>query len=278
MALALWGLPCLAGASSPRVDAPRLLAVAGARANASALAASARELRPGARRRRTMANDPVARGGRACINTTALARITFISMQHRHDRITFMTKHLARLARDVPCDRFPGQSVDVDEAQALLPEWMGEAFTRARLLGTAGCLKSKILVLKQYLARWQASGRDDELLLLLEDDHFVRSPSSLRRLLVLHLTDALTREGMACRPDVVRLDCWKDTSGRSCAAGKVTWGMQTLISLYESRVDEADCALSRLERAYCLNAGIMVRHPSYWINDIPKGKQGRAKE
>jgi len=277
-----------------------------------------------------MANDPVARGGRACINTTALARITFISMQHRHDRITFMTKHLARLARDVPCDRFPGQSVDVDEAQALLPEWMGEAFTRARLLGTAGCLKSKILVLKQYLARWQASGRDDELLLLLEDDHFVRSPSSLRRLLVLHLTDALTREGMACRPDVVRLDCWKDTSGRSCAAGKVvsrctcggthamlipvrasslrahrtsadpsipmltpsraragarraprraqTWGMQTLISLYESRVDEADCALSRLERAYCLNAGIMVRHPSYWINDIPKGKQGRAKE
>lgn len=149
-------------------------------------------------------------GGAACINTTDLARVIYVSLEHRRDRDSYMSKNLARLAREVPFERFPGQIVSAEEAAALLPHWMAAAFTRERLIGTAGCLKSKLLVLKSYLAGWRASGRDDELLLLLEDDYLIKSPKSLRQLLSAHLTEALRSGSMACRPQLMRLDCWAD--------------------------------------------------------------------
>lgn len=227
----------------------------------------------------------------ACINATSLSRVVVINMPHRTDRMKFMAKHLQRLAREVPYERFPGQTVSATEAGSLLPPWMATAFTRERLIGTAGCLKSKLLVLRDFLASWQASGRPDELLLLLEDDYLIASPRNLKQLLSAHLTESLGSGAMVCRPQLVRLDCWADDSLSSdlgaCNAAKVvsrckcggthamvipTWGMDALIKLYESRIDEADCALAHLPSGYCLNAGIMSRHPRYWVNDIPKGK------
>jgi hypothetical protein len=230
----------------------------------------------------------------ACINATRLSRVIYVNMDHRRDRRKYMERHLAQLT--VPLQRVAGPRVAAAEAEALLPPWMASRFSRERLLGTAGCLKSKLAVLRACLEERRAQpSAEHSLILLLEDDYMIRKPQALKSLLRAHLTSAISSGRMVCRPSVVRLDCWADddAAGTStsqlpqCNASAVvgrcrcggthamlipTWGLRPLLELYERRLNEADCVLARLRDSYCLNAGIMLRHPSYWVNDIPKGK------
>jgi len=227
----------------------------------------------------------------ACINATRLSRVIYVNMDHRRDRRKYMERHLAQLT--VPLQRVAGPRVGVEQAEALLPAWMANQFSRARLLGTAGCLQSKLAVLRACLAERRAQpSAEHSLILLLEDDYLVRKSKALQSLLRAHLTSAIGSGQMVCRPSVVRLDCWSDDVAagsqlsmcnasavvRTCRCGGThamlipTWGLRPLLELYERRLGEADCVLARLRDSYCLNAGIMLRHPSYWDNDIPKVK------
>lgn len=250
------------------------------------------------------------RGGLRCINETKLSRVLYVNLDRRRDRQRVMERQFRSIHRSIPYERVAGSTVSADEAAALLPAWMAAAFPPERLVGTGGCLKSKLLALDSIAKRSaasrsrgdaDASRRPESLALLLEDDYSIRKPRALRALLQLHLTRAIGSGAMPCRPTLVRLDCWgmaradpdaiERARGRGggglaqCNASAVvgpcrcggthamlipSWGVERLRDLYTRRVDEADCALAHLEQSYCLNAGIMQRHPSYWINDIPK--------
>jgi hypothetical protein len=237
---------------------------------------------------RSLAALPTAR---PCMNATKLTRVAYVNLDRRTDRRKVMDQHLIRLP--IPYERLAAPIMDVEEAKALLPPWMGAHFPRPRLLGTAGCLKSKLMMLQSMAERQRLRPRD-ELLLLLEDDYVIKKPRALRALLAASLTRAIGSGVMACRPTLVRLDCWADTPSSppkalpmcnaSAVVGKCqcggthamlipSWGVSALVALYSRRLDEADCVLAALENNYCLNAGIMWRHPRYWRNDIPKGKR-----
>lgn len=240
---------------------------------------------------------------RRCINETKLSRVLYVNLDHRRDRLKVMEQQMLQL-RTVPYERIAGSTLSAEEAAALLPRWMATVFPHKRLVGTGGCLKSKLDALDVVAERLASSRVDsanrESLVLLLEDDHLIRKPRALRALLELHLTRAIGSGALPCRPTLVRLDCWGmamvDPSAISRARGAGTklaqcnastvvgpctcggthamlipsWGVERLRDLYLRRVDEADCALVHLEQSYCLNAGIITRHPSYWINDIPK--------
>jgi hypothetical protein len=244
--------------------------------------------------------------GTLCINETKLSRVLYVNLDHRRDRLKVMERQMAQL-QAVPYERIAGSQLSAKEAAALLPTWMADVFPQERLVGTGGCLHSKLAALEVISERLASSREFDDpnresLVLLLEDDYLIRKPRALRSLLQLHLARAIGSGAMTCRPTLVRLDCWgmamrdpdaiesargKDASWRlaQCNASTVvgpckcggthamlipSWGVEPLRNLYLRRVDEADCALVHLKQSYCLNAGIIQRHPSYWINDIPK--------
>ncbi|KAJ1620805.1 hypothetical protein T492DRAFT_1075159 [Pavlovales sp. CCMP2436] len=244
----------------------------------------------------TVGAAPVVDG---CINGIALSRVIYINMDHRKDRRRVMERNLANLP--VPVQRFVGPRVSFDEAKSLLPNrWQTPGWQMARLTGAAGCLMSKLAVLRAYLAEHQAQQRSNSTrpprtfsgtVLILEDDWRIIQPERLLSHLGSLLTRAIRSGQMACRPNLVRLDCWgmkRTQSEGSCDASSVvgrcrcggthamlvpTWGLLSLIKLYERKLGAADCVLPNLPKNYCLNAGIMKAEQSLRnMSDIPKGR------
>jgi hypothetical protein len=231
----------------------------------------------------------------SCINATALSRVVYINMDHRLDRRKWMETNLAHLPVPVSVRRAEGLRVSFEEASSLLPDEAAN-WTRPRVIGAGGCLKSKLDVLRGLLAehRQRSNSRPQHsLILLLEDDWRIKQPERLLAHLGTLLTRAIRSNRMDCRPNLVRLDCWRMPAWKkgleSCNAREVvgrcrcggthamlvpTWGLAHLIKVYTRKLGEADCALSHLSKSFCLNVGIMLQGTQQagfkFTTDIPK--------